>query len=505
MLGRVARCKAFAAVFAAALAGSAGCDGNRRGAPGADGGAGGAPGPQPAPFPANFLAAPCLDREKGPGLTIACGTIALPEDETHPGLGNITLRVARISADRATSTGAPVVYLDGGPGGSSIANAIYYGAWTAGSGLKALLAERELIAIDLRGTGGSTPALTCDGVDIKTLGPGEPAADEFSAAAISACRMSLASAGVTLANYGTAAAAHDVSSIVAALKLTKFDLVGVSYGARVALELLRSAPPGLNAVVLDSLIPPEANAITQEGVALARAYDLVLAACARDAACAAEAPDVQSALPEIVARLDQMPADVNTHGGAVTLNGRSFLEALRGALRDGDRLGYVPRQLQAARGGDYGFFAAVLGAPHGQGSVGVNLSVMCGEEFPADGAAAIEAAAAAVPPPLAHGLAGRFYAHACPLWAPGKPSPTLHQPVTTKQPMLLLAGELDPLVPPNGSSQAAMAASAAHVAEVVGAGHAMLHGTCVGVMTMAYLNQGTVPPERPACQGANPD
>jgi hypothetical protein len=33
----------------------------------------------------------------------------------------------------------------------------------------------------------------------------------------------------------------------------------------------------------------------------------------------------------------------------------------------------------------------------------------------------------------------------------------------------------------------------------------MLHGTCAAGLALAYLDHGTIPAERPACQSANPD
>jgi pimeloyl-ACP methyl ester carboxylesterase len=481
-------------VMSAAAASVLGCDGS--GPSGAANHGGQPAGEGPA---AVFVSAPCQDREQANGITASCGYVTVPEREDDPAGGTIKIRVARIHGKFATGAGDPIVYLDGGPGGSSIANAVYYGAWAIDSGLKVLLAERDLIAIDLRGTGGSTPALTCDGVAIAALGPEEPRNDEFAPTLITACRKALAAAGATLSAYGTSAAARDVTRVIGALALPRFDLMGVSHGARVALEVLRRPPAGLHAVVLDSLIPPDADVLPEEGRALARAYDLAMADCEGDPVCLAEAPDPRGALPEIVARLDATPMDVSTHGGSVTLTGRSFVEAVRGSLRDGDRKGRLARQLHAARGGEYGFFAAVLGSPRGQGSVGAALGVACAEQMAVTSAAAIETAAAAVPAPLAAGLVGRFYALACPLWDVPAAPPALRTPVSSAVPVLLLAGHLDPWVPPDWSRQAARTLSAAHVMEVPEAGHAVIHGICAASNTLRFLTDLSAPGTSSLC------
>ena len=196
----------------------------------------------------------------------------------------------------------PIVYLDGGPGGSSIANAVYYGGWSPDGGLKALLAKRDLIAIDLRGTGGSTPTLACPAVSIERLGPSGTNPGDFSQAAITECRQQLLGTGATLSAYGTAAAARDVELALGTLAPAGFNLVGVSYGARVALEIMRRSPPGLRAVVLDSLAPPGMDVLLEEGSCLRPRARGGAGRCEADPACVAAAPGVRTALAEIVDR-----------------------------------------------------------------------------------------------------------------------------------------------------------------------------------------------------------
>jgi pimeloyl-ACP methyl ester carboxylesterase len=135
----------------------------------------------------------------------------------------------------------------------------------------------------------------------------------------------------------------------------------------------------------------------------------------------------------------------------------------------------------------------------------VNLSVICGEQLPAAGGAAIEMAAAAVPPPLALGLAGRFYARACPLWGVPPVAAGVHAPVTTALPVLLLGGQLDPLAPPSGARQVAMTMANAQVVDVPSAGHAVLHGPCSGATAVAFLADPRAAVMPPACSAGNPD
>ena len=88
---------------------------------------------------------------------------------------SIAVKVAVVRAKDAPAPTRTAIYLDGGAGGSSIANLIYYGAWTPSAGrCGRCWSGRVLVAIDRRGTGGSQPRLDCPGLDVVPL-PERPA------------------------------------------------------------------------------------------------------------------------------------------------------------------------------------------------------------------------------------------------------------------------------------------------------------------------------------------
>jgi pimeloyl-ACP methyl ester carboxylesterase len=483
-----------------AVAAAVGCDGKSpRGA--GDAGVSPSAGDGGVGATGAFASVACEPREMGPGLKTSCGLVRVPERYDDPAGGTISLRVLVAPALEAPAAKDPVIYLDGGAGGSSIAAVVYYGAWSPDHATKALFAKRDLIAIDLRGSGGSKPSLACGELGVAAL---DAANGEFSAADVRACRSHVIGTGAKLGAYGTVAAATDVLEVVRALGLREFNLVGVSYGARVALEVMRRAPAGLRAVVLDSLTPPGVDALAEEPISLARAIEASILGCEADEKCQAEAPGVRTALAEVAARLEQMPVEVSTHGGSVNLNGRTFVQAVSMALREGDKDHLLPRRLHAARSQDYGFFAAVLGAPRGQGSLGANLGVVCAEAMAFTSRDAIEARAAAVPPPLGTALTARFYAAACPIWAVPAAPASLHMEVTSATPTLLLAGAVDPLVPPAWSRMAAQTLTGARTYELPGQGHAVLHGICAATAAAKFLDNPSTP-VRPDCLPISPD
>ncbi|HEY0715654.1 MAG TPA: alpha/beta fold hydrolase, partial [Polyangia bacterium] len=450
--------------------------------------------PEPPPVAdLRFQSRPCTERGEGPGLTTTCGIVALPERYEDPGGGNVVIRVAMMAGGPAAAEQPPVVLLDGPAGGSGIASAIYQAAWAVERPLQKLLANHNVLAIDLRGTGASEPRLACEGLRLEPLSP--PPADrfEFTGSPITRCVQALGEQGVTLAAYGTRTAAVDVAQVVRALGFKRFHLVGSGYGARVALELLRVAPGGVEAVVLDSLTPPDVDALLEEGASFEAALNAVYALCAADPACQAVAPELPTALPTVVRRLAASPVDLSTHGGLVTLNGRSFLQAVQSTLRDGGSPDVLIRQLERARVGDYGYFAAVLGSPRQASSLPVNLTVMCAEQMAFTSPEAIEMRAAAQAAPFADALLARYYAVACPLWPVGRSSTQLREPVSSPLPTLLLHGRLDPVTPGYWMRTAQRTLGGGRTLELPQEGHAVLRRPCGATLAAKFLQQPRMP------------
>ena len=470
----------------APLALAGGCDGDHVGQE---------PGGGPA---AVFEPAPCTDSAPY-DLEVACGRVKVPARRDDPAGGMLSVQVAVVRRKQAPAPAQTALYLDGGAGGSSIANLIYFAGWTPSRSLQALLATRTLVAIDLRGTGGSRPRLDCPGLALVPLPERAEQSGEFSPAAVAQCRGQLISEGIALPAFGTEAAADDVEDVRRALGLGRVDVIGADHGARVALELMRRHPQGLRAVVLDSVTAPDADALAEEGPALQQALERAFAECAADPACAGRFTPPEQAFAEVVARLDADPVEATTHGGSVRLDGRTFTHAVASLLRDGQPAGELAQRIDEARSGSYGYFAAVVGAPRGQGALGAHLSTVCAEQMSASSGAAIEEKAAALSAPVRAALASRFIALACPIWnVPAAPA-RLRARVTSGLPALLLAGERDPLIPPAFSRQVAASLSASRVLELPRQGHQLLHFPCGAMAAAAFLDNPAATPAVPDC------
>ncbi len=179
-------------------------------------------------------------------------------------------------------SGPPVQYIAGGPGGAAWLAADEVGFWldwvdaTAWSG--------DLVLYDQRGVGLSEPALDCP--ELRTLRrellplplPTEEAYRRVREAT-RACHDRLKSEGFDLHRFTTRHNAADAIDLMRAMGVGRWSVYGVSYGTRVALEMMRTAPQQLHAAILDSPYPPQVNAELADAWLLQRSFDLFSRIC----------------------------------------------------------------------------------------------------------------------------------------------------------------------------------------------------------------------------------
>ena len=238
-----------------------------------------------------------------------CGTRREPADPQHPDAGS--LKVFFVWYPATVHASGTIVAEEGGPGFPSTGSAPEYRAL-----FRPLLASRNLLLVDSRGTGRS--AL----IDCQHLQgfPGNTTTASFDAK-VGACGKRLGQAlpgrgpGATPASdlYATAYAAHDLADVIGALQAGPVDLYGDSYGSWFAQSFASHYPSLLRSVVLDStyslvtLSPWYASTATTARTA----FRLV---CARDLACSEQAGgDPWARVGEVVARLRQAPLSGWTH------------------------------------------------------------------------------------------------------------------------------------------------------------------------------------------------
>jgi pimeloyl-ACP methyl ester carboxylesterase len=244
------------------------------------------------------------------GPEFSCGYLTVPENRAHPDGRTIKIGVARAKPQSRDPGRDPLVYLAGGPGGTA------FGTAQALVQQLGINRDRDVIFVDQRGTLHADPLLSCPEIDHfvdESAGMSILAAStaQRDLDAVRACRTRLASAGYDLSAYNTTENAADIADLRTALKIDSWHVNGVSYGSDLALQLLRDHPEGIKSVVLDSVVPPQTNLMTQWWPTAAEGYRALFDACAAQPGCAAAYPSLARDFTTTVQRLTKTPLSVD--------------------------------------------------------------------------------------------------------------------------------------------------------------------------------------------------
>ena len=169
-----------------------------------------------------------------------CFWLTVPENRTNPSAKTVKLFVAVLKSASSNPKPDPIVYLPGGPGQSASPAVDVFARFPT-------LADRDFILMDPRGTGRSQPNLACPEITKARTSfftaksrprPFQEPLSQFQSASRQ-CGDRLRAANIDLGAYSTIALANDVADLRKALSISQWNVFSVSYGTRVALEVMR--------------------------------------------------------------------------------------------------------------------------------------------------------------------------------------------------------------------------------------------------------------------------
>ena len=413
------------------------------------------------------------------GYNPECGYLIVPENRAQADSPLIRLHVAIFRNRAGVLVPDPVVHLAGGPGSSSLNVASYM----FGQGLDAILEQRDFVLFDQRGTGYSQPRLDCPERSSVTgtlleRGLSAPGNDQLILDAFRRCRDRLLGEGIDLSVYNSAASAADLNDLRLALGYDKLNLYAVSYGTRLALTLMRDHPEAVRSAVLDSVYPPQVNLYTALAPNAERAFNVFFARCAADASCNASFPDLRGVFYRLVDQLNAAPISLpfSVGGGesTVRVDGSLLIDVLFVGLYNPAVTASMPKMISDISQGNYGILRERLALYFDSSSaLAMQMSVQCAEEIPLNAAEEAFSAAQGTSPQIAF-----FYPASvqplfavCREWTGAAPDPRENLPVSSDIPALILAGDHDPITPPDWGRLAAQTLSRAYFYEFAGHGH----------------------------------
>jgi pimeloyl-ACP methyl ester carboxylesterase len=418
----------------------------------------------------------------GNSNVVACGHLTVPLNPANPSQGVITLAMRRHLSPTGASKDA-VIALAGGPGQAAIP---FTEDFTEILG--PIVSTRDLIAFDQRGTGLSHP-LSCPAFEHLTFNS-PPTAVAICAGQI----------GPTRGLFTTAQTVADIEAIREAGGYEKLVLYGTSYGTKVAERYAQEYPSHVEALVLDSVVPPSGPEPLDRTTFAA--VGRVLRQLCSGRACAHITPEPVSDLARLVKRMGggRLPERVIDEDGkphtiyitssdliGILVEGdldpilrAEFPAAVRAALR-GDTAPLGRLQLRAAGGeGEAESLAEGFDAP-------LYYSSVCDEEqFPwnpaasprtrlreARAALAAQPASAFAPFTAANALALSDMP-ACAQWPLTEGAPEANDAPLPDVPTLILSGADDLRTPTANARQVAAQIPDSHLVVVPNTGHSVL-------------------------------
>jgi pimeloyl-ACP methyl ester carboxylesterase len=441
---------------------------------------------QAADYPKEFVSGPCPALPET-DLTVACGTVTLPEDRADPDGNKVILQVAIIRGTGGNNT--PLVYLDGGPGGSAV---LGIEGWVD----SVLLDDHDLILVDQRGTGYSLPSLNCIEAEL-----GEEDASQK-------CRDRLLEQGINLNMYDSLENAKDIADLRVAMGYAEWDILGISYGTRLALTLARLDPTGIRSMIIDGVYPPNIRAYEDYGRYSASAYERLFAACAADQACAEAYPDLENAFYALVDSLNANPVTiqgVDPETGDPSeqeIDGNALVGVLFQSLYDTSVIPSLPFIIYEGTQGNYDALSPLFGLDQEnqrQGgpdesedlsdSEAMNSTVECADEVlfndQKKALASVKDAPEALQVSLENEVRQQF--EECEIWKVLANPTNFKDPVTTSLPVLVLNGALDPVTPPVWGELAAKTLPNSFIYTFPGVGHAATGQPCPDSIIQQFL------------------
>jgi pimeloyl-ACP methyl ester carboxylesterase len=375
-----------------------------------------------------------------------CARFAVPEDHEAPGGRGIELAIAFLPA-KGQAEPDPVVMIAGGPGQSALESYP-----SVASAFDDVRRSRHVLLVDARGTGGSHPLKCANETGENALAPDQDTSAAAMRAFAGRCRDAL-SAGSDLRRYGTMDHVRDLERVREALGAPQLNLVGVSYGTRVAQQYAKAFPASTRTVVIDGVVPNSMVLGQEHARNLDQALDVQFDRCRAEPACVDNLGDPARQLPAVRAALEAGDLPVVGFRHPVSgewLEERPTFAHLAALLRmfsyQPAAAATLPLLLHDAAQGRYAPLLAqsrlLTGSIGDMIAHGMQLSVMCTEDVadmtlhPADDGSV-----------LGNEMVALLQAQ-CAAWPTAPRVEGFRDPLTGDVPVLAISGEFDPVTPP---------------------------------------------------------
>jgi pimeloyl-ACP methyl ester carboxylesterase len=446
--------------------------------------------------------APCTLKK----TTGFCGKYSVPEDRAQPHGRHISLRVFVVPPpDAVKKQPEPLFLIDGGPGISVVDNL----ANLAGDVFLQIGRDREIVAVDERGTGESNPLRCPSRNSTQTL---TASLSDISELARECLPWAKAHGG--LENYHSLNAIRDLDDVRQALGYDKINLWGLSHGSREVLLYIKHYGQHVRAAAIEGPFPPQVHLPAGMAQREEQILETIFKECAADRECSAEYPDVKPDYARALSAFSHGDVRIRIADPAtrqeitVSISKGRFGEILRNLLYTVPTANRIPGLLHSAAQGDWVSVVHVAASqrfdrndfPFAQWA-----SYVCAEDIPYVNAAREHEASKGT-------VLGDYRVmqqkKACSAWPAAHLPRGWDTPARSSVPVLFMVGELDVVVIPEEIRETAKLLPNSKIVEVAHGGHLLVgqpgEDECVLRIEGDFIDRGSAAGIDTTCAAALP-
>ncbi|HET9834812.1 MAG TPA: alpha/beta fold hydrolase [Rhodanobacteraceae bacterium] len=430
---------------------------------------------------------PCeLKQPDGAATTAAyCAPFEVPENRADPHSRKIQLKLAIVKSNAQVAARDLVVYLAGGPGEAATQSYAQ-----VASAFAPLRKRHDILLLDQRGTGGSHPLDCPQAAKAIQANAAQPFDPQRVRAQTAQCLAEVQKTSDPR-YYTTTDAVADLEAVRHALGEPKLDLVGISYGTRMAQQYAHAHPDAVRSIVLDGVVPNQLILGADFAGNLERALKLQSQACMAEPACKAAFGDPYAALHALHDKLRAQPAQARfpdpksfqSRDKPVTADTLASVARLFSYTAETAAL--LPLTVAQAAKGNYtplmGQAQILAGSLDTAMNAGMQLSVVCAEDADLLQSNPVDAGSI-----LGGEMVDSIKAE-CAVWPHGTRPADFHAPFKSSIPTLLLSGERDPVTPPRYADEVLKGLSDARSLVASGMGHSILIRGCVPKLVEQFV------------------
>ena len=246
---------------------------------------------------------------------LPCYQLVVPQDYAQPEKGSVSFPIVHLKVTERL--GPPILHVGGGGPGNAIGinEEEFVNQMLYTYGAISLELGRDLIVIDPRGTGVSSPKLWCvpcrqyikDSLDAVY----DPEVDyKKTKSCYQQCRDESEEKGIDLGQYHTMNITQDLMSLRRALDIDMWSIYGVSYGGVYAMSLAHHDPDGVEFLILDAPAILSQGKNRFENFNFLRMFNFAVNRCLSKKSCLKKFPALKSEFLQVLSTMEENPVSL---------------------------------------------------------------------------------------------------------------------------------------------------------------------------------------------------